>query len=73
MQNSKSYYSLKVVVLSKCKKHLLRTKSVHIWSVSGLHFRGFGLNTEGYSVFSPNARKYGLKKLPLRTLRTQWF
>ena len=32
-------------------------KRVRIWSYSGPHFSAFGLNTERYSVFSPNAGK----------------
>ena len=34
-------------------------KSFRIWSYSGSYFSAFGLNTEGYSVFSPNAGKCG--------------
>ena len=34
-------------------------KSVRIRSYSGPHFPTFGLNTERYSVFSPNTGKYG--------------
>ena len=46
-------------------------KSVRIRSYSGPHFPAFGLNTERYSVFSPNAGKCR----PKRTLFTQylWF
>ena len=35
---------------------------------SGPFFPAFGLNTERYSVFSPNARKFGPEKLGIRTL-----
>ena len=31
---------------------------------SGLYFSAFGLNTERYEVFSPNAGKYGPEKPP---------
>ena len=31
---------------------------------SGPYFRAFGLNTERYEVFSPNAGKYGSEKTP---------
>ena len=34
-------------------------KSVRIRSYSYLHFPAFGLNRERYSVFIPNAGKYG--------------
>ena len=40
-------------------------KIVHIWSFSGPHFPGFGLNTERYST------KYGPEKLWIRSLFTQ--
>ena len=51
-------------------------KSVRIWSFSGLYFPAFGLNTEKYGVslsanISPNAGKYGPKKLWTRALFTQ--
>ena len=34
-------------------------KSVRIQSYSGTYFPAFGMNTERYGVFSPNAGKYG--------------
>ena len=56
-------------------------KSVLIRTFSGLYFPAFGLNTERYreslrdteylSVFSPNAGKYGLEILRIRTLFRQ--
>ena len=39
-----------------------------LWSV----FPAFVLNTEYLSVFSPNTEKYGLEKLRIWTLLTQW-
>ena len=46
-------------------------KSVRIRSFSRLHFPAFGPNMER-SSFSLNAGKYGLEKLRIRTLFTQW-
>ena len=46
-------------------------KSVHIQSFSGPYFLAFGLNTEYLLVFSPNAAKYGLEKVRIRTLFKQ--
>ena len=39
-------------------------KSVQIHSFSGPYFPVFGLNTETFSLFSPNAGKYGPEKTP---------
>ena len=39
-------------------------KIVQIRIFSGPYFPAFGLNTERYSVFSPNAGKYGPVKTP---------
>ena len=43
-------------------------KSARIWSYPGPYFPAFGLNMERYSLFSPNAEKYGPEKLRIRTL-----
>ena len=63
-------------------------KVVRIWSFSGPYFPKFGLNTERNSVsvntpylsiFGPNAGKYRLEKLQIRTrfmqciLRNYWY
>ena len=47
-------------------------KSVRIRSYSGPYFPPFGLNTERYAVFSPNAGKCGLEELRIWALFTQW-
>ena len=52
-------------------------KIVRIMSFSGLYSPAFEQNMERYFVslhyvFSSNARKYGLEKLQIRTLFTQW-
>ena len=49
----------------------LCVKKVRIWSFSGPYFSAFGLKTERYRVFRPNAEKYGPEKLQIRTLFTQ--
>ena len=56
-----------------CYKHYM--KSVRIRSFSGPYFPEFGLNTKRYSLFSvfiPNAGKYGPEKLLIWTLFMQW-
>ena len=40
--------------------------------LTGPYFPVFRLNTERYSIFSPNTGKYGLEKLQIRKLLTQW-
>ena len=41
-----SNFFLLVLIYIRSGKHLPCVKSVLIWSYSGLHFPGFGLNTE---------------------------
>ena len=55
--------------LSRYNMHSV--KSVRIRTYSGPYFPTFGLNTERYGVFSPNAGKYGPEKLRIQTLSTQ--
>ena len=43
--------------------HFHCVKCVRIRSYSGPYFLIFGMNMERYSVFSPNAKKYGTKQL----------
>ena len=50
------------------KKHYV--KSVRIRSLSGSYFPAFRPNMERYSVFSPNAGKYGPEKLQIQVLLT---
>ena len=47
-------------------------KSVWIRNFSGPYFPAFGLNTERYGEFGPNAGKKGAEKLRIRTLFTQY-
>ena len=49
----------KKVICTKKNDDQHCVKSFRIWSYSGSYFSAFGLNTEGYSVFSPNAGKCG--------------
>ena len=45
--------------------HLTTARNVSKYGVfSGPYFPAFALNTERYSVFSPNAEKYGPEKTP---------
>ena len=59
-----------MIILNVTKNQGLSTedtyyvKSAKIRSFSGPYFPAFGLNTERYSVFSPNAGKYGPEKTP---------
>ena len=54
--------------------YFLSLKSVRIWSFSDPYFPTFELNKKRYGVshriFSPNAGKYGPKKLRIQTLFT---
>ena len=67
--------------ISLPKKALQYVKSVPIRTFSGPYFLALGLNKERYgylsvlylSVFSPNAGKYELEKLRIRTLSTRCF
>ena len=52
--------------------HEVWVKSIRIRSFSGPYFPALGLNAERYSVFSPNAGKYGPEKLRIWRLFTQW-
>ena len=64
----------KSLQLERNKKNILErhyVKSVRIWSFSGPYFPAFGLNTERYGAFSPNAGKYEPEKLQIRTLFSQ--
>ena len=64
----------KSLQLERNKKNILErhcVKSVRIWSFSGPCFSAFGLNTERYGAFSPNAGKYGPEKLQILTLFSQ--
>ena len=57
-------------------RHMHCVKSVCIWSflVSIFpHFDWIWRNTEHFSVVSWNTGKYGLEKLQIRTLFTQWW
>ena len=57
-----------------CEFTILFINSDNAWKVPtlGVLWYAFGLNTERYGVFSPNARKYGPAKLRIRALSTQW-
>ena len=49
---------------SNSRENTLREKKSKYGLFSGSYFPAFGLNTERYSVFSPNAGKYGREKTP---------
>ena len=51
---------------------LLFREKCHYLVFSSPYFSTFGLNTEWYGVFSPNAEKYGPEKLQIWTLSKQW-
>ena len=57
-----------------CEFTILFINSDNAWKVPtlGVLWYAFGLNTERYGVFSPNARKYGPAKLRIQALSTQW-